>query len=64
MIKCPRKNVPDVGIELGAVCMPSGHASELPRPAYEKCNVHVCTHIQAAICETNGLQTRVNRLKM
>ena len=34
MTKSPRKNVPDVGIELGAACMPSGHASiELPRPA-------------------------------
>ena len=27
MTKSPRKNVPDVGIELGAACMPSGHAS-------------------------------------
>ena len=26
--KSPRKNVPDVGIELGAGCMPSGHASD------------------------------------
>ena len=26
--KSPRKNVPDVGIELGATCMPSGHASD------------------------------------
>ena len=26
--KSPRKNVPDVGIELGAACMPSGHASD------------------------------------
>ena len=26
MTKSPRKNVPDVGIKLGAVCMPSGHA--------------------------------------
>ena len=25
MTKSPRKNVPDVGIELGAACMPSGH---------------------------------------
>ena len=24
----PRKNVPDLGIELGAACMPSGHASD------------------------------------
>ena len=28
MTKSPRKNVPDVGIELGATCMPSGHASD------------------------------------
>ena len=28
MTKSPRKNVPDVGIELGAGCMPSGHASD------------------------------------
>ena len=28
MTKSPRKNVPDVGIELGAACMPSGHASD------------------------------------
>ena len=27
MTKSPRKNVPDVGIELGAACIPSGHAS-------------------------------------
>ena len=26
--KSPRKNVPDVGIELGAACMPSEHASD------------------------------------
>ena len=26
MTKSPRKNVPDVGIELGAACMPSEHA--------------------------------------
>ena len=28
MTKSPRKNAPDVGIELGAACMPSGHASD------------------------------------
>ena len=28
MNKSPRKNVPDVGIELGAACMQSGHASD------------------------------------
>ena len=28
MTKSPRNNVPDVGIELGAACMPSGHASD------------------------------------
>ena len=28
MTKSPRKNVSNVGIELGAVCMPSGHASD------------------------------------
>ena len=28
MTKSPRKNVPNVGIELGAACMPSGHASD------------------------------------
>ena len=28
MTKSPRKNVPDVGIELGAACMPNGHASD------------------------------------
>ena len=28
MTKSPRKNVPDVGIELGATCMPSEHASD------------------------------------
>ena len=28
MTKSPRKNVPDVGIELRATCMPSGHASD------------------------------------
>ena len=28
MTKSPRKNVPDVGIELGAACMPSGYASD------------------------------------
>ena len=28
MTKSPRKNVPDVGIELGAACMLSGHASD------------------------------------
>ena len=28
MAKSPRKNVPDVGIELGAACMPSEHASD------------------------------------
>ena len=34
MIKSPRKNVPDVGIELGAACKPSGHASDrATRPA-------------------------------
>ena len=27
MTKSPRKNVSDVGIELGAACMPRGHAS-------------------------------------
>ena len=30
MTKFPRKNVPDVGIELGAACMPSGDASDRP----------------------------------
>ena len=34
MAKSPRKNLSDVGIELGAPCMPSGHLPiELPRPA-------------------------------
>ena len=28
MIKSPRKNVPDVGIELATACMPSEHASD------------------------------------
>ena len=28
MTKSPRKNVPDVEIELGAACMRSGHASD------------------------------------
>ena len=28
MTKSPRKNVPDVGIELGATCMPSGNATD------------------------------------
>ena len=28
MTKSPRKNVPGVGIELGAACMPSGNASD------------------------------------
>ena len=28
MTKSPQKNVPDVGIELGAACMPSEHASD------------------------------------
>ena len=28
MPSCPRKDVLDVRIELGAVCMPSGHASD------------------------------------
>ena len=28
MTKSPRKNVHDVGIELGAACMASGHASD------------------------------------
>ena len=28
MTKSPRKNVPDVGIELGAACIPSEHASD------------------------------------
>ena len=28
MTKSPRKNVQDVGIQLGATCMPSEHASD------------------------------------
>ena len=28
MTKSPRKNVPDVGMKLGDVCMASGHASD------------------------------------
>ena len=28
MTKCPRKNVPDMGIELRAACMPNEHASD------------------------------------
>ena len=28
LTKSPRKNVPDVGIKLGAACMPSGHPSD------------------------------------
>ena len=28
MTKSPRKNVADVGIEIRADCMPSGHASD------------------------------------
>ena len=28
MTMSPLKNVPDVGVELGAACMPSGHASD------------------------------------
>ena len=28
MTKSPRRNVSDVGIELGAACMPGGHASD------------------------------------
>ena len=28
MIRLPRKNVPDLGIELGATCMPREHASD------------------------------------
>ena len=41
MTKSPRKNVPDVGIELRAACMPSGHASnpiEPPHPALPERN--------------------------
>ena len=30
MTKSPRKNVPDVGIELGVACMPSELASDRP----------------------------------
>ena len=28
MTKSPQKNVPDVGIELRAACMPNGHSSD------------------------------------
>ena len=41
MTKSPRKNVPDMGIELGAACMPSEHTSDwATAPGYvfmEKC---------------------------
>ena len=41
MTKCPRKNVPDMGIALGVACIASGHTAtplpiELPRPVWLK----------------------------
>ena len=43
MTKSPRKNVPDVGIELGPACMPSEHASDratAPGKQYYESGVH------------------------
>ena len=47
MTKSPRKNVPDVGIEgieLGAACMPSEHASDrATAPGQDRsCQNHIC----------------------
>ena len=40
MTKSPQKNVPDVGIKLGAACMPSEHASDrAAAPGHSKCDL-------------------------
>ena len=45
MTKSPRKNVPDVGIELGAACMPSELASDRAtapgKSVQEKCGLRL-----------------------
>ena len=47
MTKSPRKNVPDVGIELGATCTPSEHASDRATAPDLCCVVaHIYTHIE------------------
>ena len=44
MTKSPRKNVPDVGIELGAACMPSELASDrATAPGYRQSMAFYCT---------------------
>ena len=48
MTKSPRKNLPDVGIELGAACMPSGHASD--RATAPGINVSVIKHLSLECC--------------
>ena len=46
MTKSPRKNVPDVGIELWAACMPRGHASDrTTAPGILSCFSKLCTSV-------------------
>ena len=60
MIKSPRKNVPDVGIELGTAWKLCGHASNLPSycaPSHEqtKSNRVCCFQILDAVFQKNPL---------
>ena len=57
MIKSPRKNVPDVGIELGAACMPSEHASDratAPGQSMNTSKICAVSVINMASEELNG----------
>ena len=70
MTKSPRKNVPDVGIELGAACMPSELASDratAPGRGHselaEKYNVSLRNILQQGISEPEFYSDLVYRIR-
>ena len=53
MTKSPRKNVPDVGIELGAACMPSKLASDRAMQNGQSSLIHM---FEAKKCEASTIK--------
>ena len=66
MTKPPRKNVPDIGIELGAACMRSGHASDraaAPGIFTKRKKTNIATENQFLYFELHGFYSDILSLK-
>ena len=65
MTKSPRKNVPDVGIELGAACMPSEFASDrATAPGSDGTAVHVNLILNAKECKQLAFAHMLNEYRV